>query len=248
VQREEIAGPFQASGNWYRGCLHAHTAESDGWMQPDRLVAHYREAGYDFIALTDHEKLTDRTAQSTAEYLVLRGIEVASGRTELGERFHVVGIGVEGPISLEEARAMTAQQAIDAIRRLGGEAIVAHPYWSGLTAADLMGLSGYLATEVFNTTCQTSIGRGRSDYVWDEVLTRGRLLRAVASDDCHRPGVDSRRAWTMVRAAALTPPAILEALRQGHFYASTGPVIHDIRLTGDVVEVDCSPVQAVELI
>lgn len=248
MTRQEIAGPFGAAGNWYRGCLHSHTTESDGSAPPERLVEHYRRGGYDFLVLADHDKLTDRSGLSTPDFLVLRGTELAVGRTELGERFHVVGIGVREPIGTGAAGAMTAADAIAEIRRLGGEAIVAHPYWSGLTSADLLALSDLLAIEVFNTTCQASIGRGNSQYVWDELLTRGRLVRAVATDDCHRPGFDSRRAWTMVRAPELSPVAILDALRRGHFYASTGPEIHSVVLRGDVVEVECSPVQAVELI
>lgn len=246
--RNEIAGPFGAAGNWYRGCLHSHTSESDGSATPDRLVDHYRRGGYDFIALTDHDKLTDRTGLSRPDFLVLPGTELAVGHSELGERFHVVGVGIREPVDRSAARGMSASDAIAEIRRLGGEAIVAHPYWSGLTVGDLLGLSDYVAVEVYNTTCQTSIGRGLSAYAWDEALTRGRLIRVVASDDCHRPGRDTLGAWTMVRAPELSAGAILEALRQGSFYASTGPEIYSVALRGNYVEVECSPAQTIELI
>jgi hypothetical protein len=217
-------------------------------MPPERLIQHYQGGGFDFLAIADHEKLTDRSGLSTPDFLVLRATEVQSGRSELGQLFHIVGVGVEGTIEREVARRLSAAEAIAELRRLGGEAIICHPYWSGLTAGDLLGLADYVAIEVYNTTCQVSIGRGHSEYCWDEVLTRGRPLRVVASDDCHRPGVDSRRAWTMIRAPELSEAAILEALRQGHFYASTGPEIRLAALRGDVVEVECSPVKVIEVV
>src|SRR5688500_2563599 len=53
-----LATPFTLPGTWYRGNLHCHTTSSDGAMPPDRLVAHYSYAGWDFISITDHGKVT----------------------------------------------------------------------------------------------------------------------------------------------------------------------------------------------
>jgi hypothetical protein len=242
-----LPNPFDQPGHWYRGCLHVHTTESDGSMPPERILAHYRNAYYDFVALTDHETVTDRSALSSDEFLVLRGIEVGVGRTEHGQTYHVVGIGLGGDYEARSGRA--PQEAIDAINRSGGTAIVAHPYWSGLTSADLLSLLDYAALEVFNTGCEGEIGRGYSHWHWDELLTRGVLTRAVASDDSHWPIFDALHAWTMVRAPELSVAAILDALRKGHFYASTGPEIRAVRLVdGDRVEVECSPARSIALV
>jgi hypothetical protein len=43
---------------WFKGNLHAHTANSDGDATPDEVVAWYRDAGYDLLALTDHDLRT----------------------------------------------------------------------------------------------------------------------------------------------------------------------------------------------
>jgi hypothetical protein len=40
----------------YRGDLHCHTWYSDGREAPAILAANYRKAGYDFLAITDHER------------------------------------------------------------------------------------------------------------------------------------------------------------------------------------------------
>ena len=47
-----------ASGSprWYKGMLHAHTCWSDGWVLPEQAVAAYRNGGYDFFSITDHNR------------------------------------------------------------------------------------------------------------------------------------------------------------------------------------------------
>ena len=38
-----------------KGNLHAHTTFSDGRRPIDQVIARYRELGYDFLAITDHD-------------------------------------------------------------------------------------------------------------------------------------------------------------------------------------------------
>jgi hypothetical protein len=50
------------------------------------------------------------------------------------------------------------------------------------------------------------------------------------------------RGWVWVKSETLTPDAILNALKAGAYYSSTGPRIHDIEIyPGDKVIVRCSP-------
>ena len=46
--------PFGLPGRFWRGNLHTHTTASDGTLTASQVSAVYREAGYDFLALTDH--------------------------------------------------------------------------------------------------------------------------------------------------------------------------------------------------
>ena len=48
------ANPFRQPGQWYRGNTHSHSTESDGQLSMSDRFAAYREAGYDFLVLTDH--------------------------------------------------------------------------------------------------------------------------------------------------------------------------------------------------
>ncbi len=45
------------SGQWYRGNTHAHSLWSDGDAAPEAVVQWYRDHGYDFLSLTDHDVL-----------------------------------------------------------------------------------------------------------------------------------------------------------------------------------------------
>ena len=52
----------------------------------------------------------------------------------------------------------------------------------------------------------------------------------------------------MVKAQRCTQEDILEAMREGRFYSTAGPEIHDIRLTAGEVSVSCSPVQWISFV
>ncbi|MFI5393536.1 MAG: hypothetical protein ACHQY1_07360, partial [Myxococcota bacterium] len=127
----------------------------------------------------------------------------------------------------------------------GGVSFIAHPYWSGMPLDTLMAVEGAHGIELFNSSAQRENARGDSSYVWDLCLDRGKRFWAFGTDDCHYPGFDIGDAWTMVRAAERSEAAVLEALRQGHTYASAGPQIRDISVDGTELEVRCSPAQAV---
>ena len=45
-------------GIWLKGNTHTHTTHSDGACTPGEIASEYKRHGYDFVFLTDHEKLT----------------------------------------------------------------------------------------------------------------------------------------------------------------------------------------------
>ena len=50
--------PNPPAGRWYKGNLHTHTLNSDGDSTPFEVATWYREHGYQFLVLTDHNYLT----------------------------------------------------------------------------------------------------------------------------------------------------------------------------------------------
>ncbi|MBO5647786.1 MAG: twin-arginine translocation signal domain-containing protein, partial [Kiritimatiellae bacterium] len=43
-----------SGGRFYKGQFHTHTWWSDGRAAPEQAVAFYKDRGYDFLGLTDH--------------------------------------------------------------------------------------------------------------------------------------------------------------------------------------------------
>ena len=51
---------------WLKGNLHTHTDRSDGDSPAETVVRWYRDHGYGFLALTDHDTVTDTAALASA--------------------------------------------------------------------------------------------------------------------------------------------------------------------------------------
>lgn len=238
--------PWVLPGHWFRGVLHVHTTQSDGALDPAAAMAWYREHGYQFAAITDHGAVTELSGLGDDSFLVLRGIELSAGKTEIGGDYHIVGLGVTRAPALPADAS--AQAAINAVREAEGEAILAHPYWSGAALGDLLPLEGHLGLEVYNATCEESIAKGLSAVHWDELLARGRRLWGVAVDDAHWRRPDHGEAWVVVKARRLEREALLRALREGHFYSSRGPRITGIEVREEVVHVTCSSVATISFV
>jgi hypothetical protein len=237
--------PFDQPGTWYRCALHAHTTSSDGELSPDMLVRHYEWAGYDVLAITDHWART--VERSTNGILVIPSTELDAKAPTMESDAHVLGLGIEADPVLPEGEWDDLETVVSWIERNGGVPYLAHTYWSGLRTEQWWDCEGILGIEVWNTGCELEVGRGDSSIHWDEALEHGRLLYGLATDDSHHPGFDSGFAWTWVRAAERTQPAILDALRTGSFYGSTGPEIRAVEVSDEEVVVECSPAASVTL-
>jgi hypothetical protein len=238
--------PFDGDGVWLRCALHAHTTNSDGEMAPDMLVRHYEWAGFDVLAITDHWV---RTAErSTRKLLVIPSTELNAQCGGPEHDAHVLALGVEADPVIPEGEFGQLQEVVSWIDENGGVPYIAHTYWSGLRTDQFEDCEGLLGLEVWNAGCELEIGRGDGSLHWDEALERGKNFFALATDDSHHPGYDSGFAWTMVRAADKSQEAVLEALRTGSFYGSTGPEITSVEITEDVVSVRCSPAASVTLL
>jgi hypothetical protein len=237
--------PFDGDGVWLRCALHAHTTNSDGELAPELLVRHYEWAGYDVLAITDHWVRTGE--RSTRKLLVIPSTELNATCGGAEQDAHVLALGVAADPEIPEGEFAPIQEVVDWIAANGGVPYIAHTYWSGLRTEQWEATEGLVGLEVWNSGCELELGRGDASIHWDEALEAGRLLYGIAADDSHHPGYDSGFAWTMVRAAEKTQEAVLEALRTGSFYGSTGPEIHAVDVTDDDVVVRCSPVASVTL-
>lgn len=222
-----------------RANLHGHTTGSDGRLAPQAYVNWYADRGYDAVAITDHNVVTDTSGLDAHGMVLIPGVEVTASGTEFGGQYHLVTLGrlpstlppvtTPGP---ESARLLTAAGAV---------VIVAHPHWSGLTGADLLAVDTATGVEIWNGGTVLDSEKGVAVAAWDELLRRGRRLWGFATDDAHFRFPDGALGWVVLHAAERTAAGAAEALRDGHFYCSAGPELHTVHVDGRTVVVSCSP-------
>jgi len=120
----------------------------------------------------------------------------------------------------------------------GGIPILNHPQDPVISAADFIATKGLNHLEIVNG------GRledtPANEKLWDTILSSpdGRLVYAVAADDNHYNEQNVGRGWIMVKAPGLTKEDILDNIRTGNFYASTGVMFNDLKLTKKRISVD----------
>jgi len=242
--------PFSEPGRFWRGNLHTHSTLSDGALGPAAVVDAYKNAGYDFMMLSDHFldrydwPVADTRAFRSNSFTTIIGSELHAPETQVGELWHIVGAGL--PLDFpacgeKETGAHIAQRAAEAGAFIG----IAHPAWSQLTMEDSRAIGCAHAVEIYNHGCAVESDRGDGWYLLDQMLTEGRRLSAFATDDAHFKTDDAFGGWVQVKSDSLDPDVLLRALKKGEHYSSQGPVIHNIELEGTELHVTCSPVNTI---
>ena len=242
-----------AAGNWYKGNTHTHTINSDGDSSPDAVVRWYKEHRYQFLVLTDHNFLTtidglNAVFGAAEKFLVVRGEEV----TDRFEKkpIHINALNLHTLVQPQGGSGVvdTIQRNVDAIRKGGAMPSINHPNFGwAITADELKQVQNDKLFELYNGHPQVNnVGGGGSpglEQVWDILLSAGRRMYGIAVDDAHyfqqwgpqysNPG----RGWITVRARELSAEALLEAIDQGEFYASTGVVLSEVAREGHTLRV-----------
>lgn len=141
-----------------RGDFHSHSYRSDGCQDPAAAMGHYREQGYDFYSLTDHNRYYPGGEIDEVYAGVKLGIARVKGEEvhAPGSVVHIVHVGgkrsvadiyvhdeeryqreiaeyeTRVPESVPErykGRYARSMWVCDRIHEAGGIAIFAHPYW-----------------------------------------------------------------------------------------------------------------------
>jgi predicted metal-dependent phosphoesterase TrpH len=245
---DALAPPGGAPLRWLRGNLHCHTTASDGRLSPQATAEWFRGAGYDFLALTDHNTVVDPAAVDAGGLCLIPATELTAAGGALGGSYHLVALGLEPGIGLPPP-ATPAPQSAAWLRRQGAVVFVAHPVWSGLTVDDLLAVPAH-GIEAYNGGTVLDSQKGEALAHWDEGLARGARWWGLATDDTHWHTVDRGTGWVVVRAPEATPAALLGALARGHFYATSGPELRRVSLHpeadgGVTLEAETSPCAAI---
>jgi len=244
-----LAWDSALAGNWFwaKGNLHTHTTNSDGDTPPKDVAEWYRNHGYQFLVISDHNKVTDIAdldADPDDGFVLVPGEEVAV----LGAKppLEVNAIGITEtlvPPHIPGTRSRSLARLVDSIRSAGGIPMVNHPNfnWS-FGHRELLQVKAPYLLEVLNThPYVNSFGNAAFlpvEQTWDILLSKGKTVYAAATDDAHhfkemKPHLaNPGKAWVFARVPELSREAILAALARGDFYASTGVELEDYNFDG----------------
>jgi hypothetical protein len=187
---------------WFKGNTHTHTLNSDGDSTPDDVVRWYREHGYQFLVLTDHNYLTETEALNALhgasdKFLVIRGEEVTDSFE--GRPLHVNGLNLNERVAPQGGTSIVdvLQRNVDAIRRVFGVPHINHPYFRwAMTSAELGAIRNNRLFEIYNGHPQVNqLGGGGVpglEEAWDAILSSGTLLYGIAVDDARGGGGGGR--------------------------------------------------------
>lgn len=239
---------------WFKGNTHTHTLNSDGDSTPDDVVRWYREHGYHFLVLTDHNFLTSVDALNALhgaddQFLVMKGEEVTD---RFGDKpLHINGLDVAQRIQPQGGSSVidALNRNVAAIRRARGVPHINHPNFGwAISREELQQVRDNRLFEIYNGHPLVNNDGGGGvpglEEAWDTILSNGVLLYGLAVDDAHtfkQPGnpevAGPGRGWIMVRAPRLDARALLEAIERGDFYASTGVELAQLEVTASSVTV-----------
>jgi hypothetical protein len=252
------AVPDRASWRWYKGNTHAHTLESDGDSTPDEVTRWYKDQGYQFLVLSDHNVLVGIEALSRQfavpeQFLKVTGEEVTDAFAK--KPLHINGLNVSRLVESRHGTSVldTLQRNVDAIRDARGVPHVNHPNFGwAITPDELQRLERYGLLEIFNGhPLVNNLGGGDApgmEDVWDRLLRAGRRVYGIAVDDAHyfkrpwdprapKPG----QGWVVVRAPRLEAAALMASLEAGEFYASTGVAFEEYGADATAIAVRVRP-------
>jgi hypothetical protein len=235
-----------------KGNIHTHTSWSDGDQPPKDVYTWYRNHGYAFVAITDHNTFTDPDQFRMFErrtFTLIPGEEVTM--MGAGHQVHVNALCTRHSIgghhfhTAGEALAWAVQR----VREQDGVALVNHPNFDwALTSRDIPYGRGASLLEIFSGHPHVHTDGDDKhlshEAIWDTALSAGESFAGVAVDDSHhfraraketqaRPG----RAWIEVFADAPEQKPICAALRAGRLYASSGVKLRRIAVKGDTYSI-----------
>lgn len=244
-------------GRFFRGNLHCHSNRSDGLLEPEEVLGAYREAGYDFLCLSDHFeeeygwRVTDTRPLRDEGFTTILGAELSSAPWEQRDCYWVTAAGLPpdfGALPMED-RAEAIARAAD----LGAFVIMLHPGLNNLPLAATDGLPGLEevhAVEVYNHNCAMAAlpDRANGAYMLDGLLEKGHRMLVNAGDDAHFGHPRDRfGGWVEVYSEVLDPEALLGSLKAGRYYSTQGPLLRELIADGGRLRVETSEVYAISL-
>jgi len=214
--------PVRKGAGWYRGDLHCHTYHSDAKGSPELLHAAAKQAGLDFLAVADHNTITQRRyfhPQSSPDLVFVRAMEVT---TAVG---HANVFGVDDWIDFRMTRPSDSHTLARLVHEKGGLLSINHdkpviPWDYEFPDADCQEVwqSNWLAWNWI------ALERYQSR------LASGLRLSAIGGSDFHQPDrlmpegpFVLARPTTVLWLDELSEDAVLAAMKSGRGYVTECP-------------------------
>lgn len=227
---------------WLRGNIHTHTTQSDGKKSPQEVVDIFAGLRYDFLMISDHDKVTPVDA------LDAKGMTLISGNEISAKGPHLLHVGTTTVIAPDVNR----QQVLDEIAKAGGFAVLNHPNWTRnynhCPLEVLEKLQGYTGIEIFNGVIIDLEGSEFATDKWDRLLAQGRRLYGFATDDSHDYPRHAGVGWLMVQSESRAAADIVAAMQAGRFYASTGVTVDAIEVNGLTAKVRAANAEKIRVV
>lgn len=232
VPQPERRFPARKEAGWYRGDLHCHTFHSDAAGSPEMLHAAARQAGLDFLAVADHNTITQRRyfhSHSSADLVFVRAMEIT---TAVG---HANVFGVDDWIDFRMTKPEHAHTLARLVHERGGLLSVNHdkptiPWDYDLPKIDCMEVwqSHWLAWN------WVSLER------YQQRLASGLKISAIGGSDFHQPArlmpegpLVLARPTTVLYMEELSEDAVLGAIKSGRGYVTESPTGPHLELTAN---------------
>jgi hypothetical protein len=220
----------RAQPGWYRGDLHTHSDHSDAHDFPVAgLIGMARDAGLDFVFLTDHNTVTglpEMDASVSETLLTTGGMELT---TYWG---HALCLGARAWVDWRiHPRAGDMARVAAATYAQGQVFVIAHPLGDGDPGCTgcawrfgAMMPGNARAVEIWNGPWECDSNNERTLALWYDWLNQGLRLAGTAGSDAHSPHhYTVSTGFSVIYAEALSETALLEGVLAGRLYLSSGP-------------------------
>lgn len=203
------------------GDIHVHTTASDGAFPSRAAALMAKDAGLDFLFLTDHNGYAHNRMLPEVE-----GLTVLPGSEWTHYQGHAGMLGVSRPLSSAfcvNSRKEAWEKLAEA-RRNGALLVLNHPFCPSCGWRFGFKDKGFDLIEAVNGGTVPQANRKCLRW-WHEQLCRGKHYPIAGGSDYHRPepGRQMGQPSTAVYAMSRSPADILEALRQGESYIIAWP-------------------------
>lgn len=247
---------FITNKKMLKGNLHTHSTYSDGIYNVDELINIYENRGYDFLGITDHDKYFNNNNNSNSNVILLNGIEATclyngNDKTK-GEYAHFSCFCQKNNnYYIGSYKNSDDLNKYISDLKLRFELIqFNHPLFSRLDDNEMKMLNGYEIIEIYNHKDNLEeSGFENANYIVRKLLNNNKKILVSAGDDFHGPynNVDNDKCFGgfIYLDSKKDKLSIINSLKKGKFYASTGPVIYEYKITGRKIKVLTSNVKEI---